>query len=297
MPYWGVDGNQIVDDCPTTPECAVPDKLQQVNFGGFYSNAKFHPNGASTLPIPSPPLPPCFPYDEIPHPPVDERCWVPGQPEGVYEVDGLPGSPFEIIPFVSKFENPEVKEVKFLECRKNEDGYKDGHCMSVYELDIGAFQARPFDETIPECTKFDATWFLGYDQMAPGPTIRVPAGQESLIRFNNVLNKDFDSIAQDFDPCLPINGGKDTQQAFISMDQHQLLLMMDGQKTHLVVLNPRIICCQITDHTLAGTTTMHFIPPQRMPTEGWLDFSSHLPRYAKEAVESLSTLKTWMNFT
>lgn len=115
-------------------------------------------------------------------------------------VDGFPGSPFKITPFVDEFKNPPIAQPKHKVCRQ------DGHCMLSYDLGVNQLKLRPFDNAIPGCKAFPPTWFLAYGESIPGPTIYTPVGHESLVRFKNSINTVSGYFKQSYKPCLPDKG-------------------------------------------------------------------------------------------
>lgn len=117
-----------------------------------------------------------------------------------YSVGGFPSSPFTVIPFVDTFKEPPVAVPKQKVCRP------DGHCMLSYDFNVNQLQARPFDNAVPGCQAHPATWFLAYGGSVPGPTIRVPVGHESLVRFKNQINTVTGYFKQSYKPCLPVDG-------------------------------------------------------------------------------------------
>lgn len=112
----------------------------------------------------------------------------------IYKIDGFISSPYQIIPFKDTYVNPKVLNSKNKVCRN------DKHCLYVYEIDINEIQLSVFHNIIKEC-KLQKTWFLSYNNMIPGPTIIIPTGHESLIRFNNKIARKY--FKSEFDPCLP----------------------------------------------------------------------------------------------
>lgn len=114
-------------------------------------------------------------------------------------VNGWPGSPFNIIPFSDTFVNPQFAISKDTICRS------DGHCIKSFEIDIKPAQHRVFDKAIPSCKQFPATWFLTYNGSIPGPTMIMPTGHESIVRFKNSVNTVNGYFKGSFDPCLPNN--------------------------------------------------------------------------------------------
>jgi FtsP/CotA-like multicopper oxidase with cupredoxin domain len=119
---------------------------------------------------------------------------------GPYSVDGFRGTPYVLRPFQDTFVNPKVKQSVNKVCRD------DGHCMFAYEIDIVDVQLRVFDKVIPECANLPGTWFLTYDGSVPGPSIIMPAGHESMIKFNNKLTSRF--FKQRYDPCIMSRNGR-----------------------------------------------------------------------------------------
>ena len=114
-------------------------------------------------------------------------------------VNGWPGTPYTIIPFTETFVNPPFAQVKDTVCRT------DGHCIKSFEMNVVPSQKRPFDKTIPTCKSFSATWFLTYNGSIPGPTIKMPVGHESIVRFKNSIDTVNGFFKGSFDPCLPNN--------------------------------------------------------------------------------------------
>ena len=114
----------------------------------------------------------------------------------IYNVGGYPSSPYVITPFVDQFKNPPHAVYQHKVCRS------DGHCIFSYDMHINHLQARPFDNAIPACKSFPGTWFLAYNGSVPGPTIRVPAGHESVVRFKNSINTVTGYFKGSYDPCI-----------------------------------------------------------------------------------------------
>jgi len=112
----------------------------------------------------------------------------------LYQVNGFISSPFLITPFKDTFQNPNTLNHKEKICRN------DKHCLYSYEIDIKEVQLPAFKNSITQC-KNAQTWFLSYNGAIPGPTIFVPTGHESLIRFNNKISRTY--FKSEFDPCLP----------------------------------------------------------------------------------------------
>lgn len=116
------------------------------------------------------------------------------------KVNGFPSSPFTIIPFSDTFVNPPVALPKDTVCRN------DGHCIRSFEIDVFSKQLRPFDNSIPGCKNLPSTWFLTYNGVVPGPTIRMPVGHESIVRFKNSIDTVNGFFKGLFEPCLPYKG-------------------------------------------------------------------------------------------
>ena len=114
-------------------------------------------------------------------------------------VGGFPSTPYLITPFTDTFQNPPLANIKEKVCRT------DGHCIFAYDMNIIHSQKRIFDNTIDSCKQFPGTWFLSYNGSIPGPTIRVPVGHESLVRFKNLINYNTGFFKGSFSPCLPNN--------------------------------------------------------------------------------------------
>jgi bilirubin oxidase len=117
----------------------------------------------------------------------------------VVSVNGFSSSPFKMIPFVDNFVNPPRAIPKDKVCRP------DGHCLISFDMSVFATQKRPFDNSIPGCKVLPATWFLSYNGSIPGPTINVPSGHESLVRFKNLINTNTGYFKGSFRPCLSNN--------------------------------------------------------------------------------------------
>lgn len=112
----------------------------------------------------------------------------------IYNVNGFVSSPFKITPFKDTFKNPDILIYKNKICRN------DKHCIYSYEIDIEEIQLNVFHNIISKCLR-QPTWFLSYNRVIPGPTIIVPTGHESLVRFNNKISRKY--FRQVYDPCLP----------------------------------------------------------------------------------------------
>lgn len=114
----------------------------------------------------------------------------------VYDVNGFISSPYIITPFKDQFKNPNTLNPINKVCRN------DKHCLYSYEINIEEVQLNVFNNIIPAC-KSNPTWFLSYNKQIPGPTIIIPTGHESLVRFNNKISRTF--FKSEFNPCLPNN--------------------------------------------------------------------------------------------
>lgn len=112
------------------------------------------------------------PLPRVPPSPYGTAAAICPQADGLpYSVMGQPGTPYIITPFSDLFREPPELPPSGTVCRTGDTGPQ--HCMKVFELDIRAFQARPWDNAIPGCTaQPQGTWFMGYNGMTPGPTIR-----------------------------------------------------------------------------------------------------------------------------
>lgn len=116
----------------------------------------------------------------------------------IVSVNNFPGSPFKLSPFTDVFKNPSLAQATSKACRT------DGHCIYSYNINVVDTQLRPFDNLVPNCKKFSATWFMTYNGQVPGPTIRVPSGQESIVRFTNNIGNYWKNSYQ---PCLGTRTG------------------------------------------------------------------------------------------
>ena len=166
-------------------------------------------------------------------------------------VNGFPSTPYTVQPFTDVYKTPITAQPKYKSCRN------DSHCMISYEMDIKDVQLRPFDNTIPSCRNFPATWFITYNGSVPAPTIIQPSGHESLVRFNNKIQNHFTS---DFSPCLPNNKRKGRP---ISVHFHgsASLAPFDGWAE---------------DETCTSETKDYLYPNNR-PTTGWYhDHALHI---------------------
>ena len=93
---------------------------------------------------------PASPYGDA-----DEICAAGNGPAFDFEVDGFPGTPYVITPFVDEFSNPpELKHV-YEACHSD-----DGHCLRSYEINVYDERLHPFDNIIPTCASKPGTWFL-----------------------------------------------------------------------------------------------------------------------------------------
>ena len=116
-----------------------------------------------------------------------------------YQVDEYVGTPFILTPFRETFVNPPVLPPSLKQCRA------DGHCIFSYTIDVIDATLRPFDRTITACAKKPPTKFLTYNKQVPGPTFLVPAGHESIIRFNNKMGA---LLPENFTPCVGNRSGR-----------------------------------------------------------------------------------------
>jgi FtsP/CotA-like multicopper oxidase with cupredoxin domain len=139
-------------------------------------------------------------FAQVPVSPFEDPTTVCPNTDGVIvSVNGFTGSPFKITPFVDTFTNPPLAVHKDKVCRT------DGHCLFTYDMSVFSTQKRPFDNIIPGCKNFPGTWFMSYNGAVPGPTIRVPTGHESLVRFKNLINTNTGYFKGSYNPCLPVN--------------------------------------------------------------------------------------------
>ncbi|CAF4704421.1 unnamed protein product, partial [Rotaria sp. Silwood2] len=116
-----------------------------------------------------------------------------------YYVNGYKGTPYILKPFQNNFVNPSILSPSSKVCRS------DGHCMFSYTIDVIDATVRPFDQSVPSCANKPATKFLTYNKQIPGPSIRVPSGHESIIRFNNKIGNLF---PETFSPCTGNRTGR-----------------------------------------------------------------------------------------
>jgi FtsP/CotA-like multicopper oxidase with cupredoxin domain len=161
----------------------------------------------------------------------------------VKQVLDWPSSPFKITPFQDDFKNPDAAVPTNTVCRA------DGHCIKSFEYDVIDVQARPFDNAVPGCQAKDPTWFLSYGAHLPGPTITMPAGHESIVRFNNKINPN-GHFKGDFHPCVGTRSGRP-----FSVHYHgsASLAPYDGWAD---------------DETCAGETK-DYVYPNNRPNSGW----------------------------
>lgn len=137
---------------------------------------------------------------QVPVTPFEDHVKVCPTEDGlIVSVNGFSSSPFKIIPFVDNFVNPPRAIPKDKVCRP------DGHCLISFDMSVFATQKRPFDNSIPGCKALPPTWFLSYNGSIPGPTINVPSGHESLVRFKNLINTNTGYFKGSFKPCLSNN--------------------------------------------------------------------------------------------
>lgn len=156
-------------------------KLQKMGFSGLFLNLVV--NGQT-----------------IPPSPFGDPASICPKTNGVsISVGGFPSTPYIITPFTDTFQNPGLANPNNKICRA------DGHCMISFDMTISSVQKRIFDNAIGSCKQFPATWFLSYNGSVPGPTIQVPVGHESLVRFKNAINTNTGFFKGSFSPCLPVN--------------------------------------------------------------------------------------------
>ena len=209
----------------------------------------FGHNGSHNAPIESSPSPPPLVSkalgDEIPPSPFRTTCVTASTNvlRNPVSIDGFPATQKVITPFVDTYRQPDILPVKGKTCRS------DGHCLMSYELDIYETQLAAFNNAIPDCKKYPATWWISYNGHVPGPTIRVPHGHESLVRFNNKIDQIY--FKDTYKPC-DANGRKGRP---ISVHNHgqASLAPFDGWAE---------------DETCGGETKDYFYPNNR-PTSGW----------------------------
>jgi len=166
-----------------------------------------------------------------------------------YSVDGFTGTPFVITPFKDKFKNiPVIKPLSKV-CRK------DNHCIFSYNIDIYDTQLKLFNNIISECKTKPGTWGLTYNGIIPGPTIIVPTGHESIVRFNNKIGKYF---KQSYAPCI---NGRKGRPISVHLHGSASLAPYDGWAE---------------DETCAGETK-DYVYPNNRPNTGWYhDHALHI---------------------
>ena len=133
-------------------------------------------------------------------------------------VGGFPSTPYLITPFKDIFQNPPLANIKEKVCRT------DGHCIFAYDMNIMQTQKRIFDNTVDNCKQFPGTWFLSYNGSVPGPTIHVPVGHESLVRFKNLINYNTGFFKGSFNPCLPNNNRIGIPLEYISIKNIKVIV-------------------------------------------------------------------------
>jgi FtsP/CotA-like multicopper oxidase with cupredoxin domain len=139
-------------------------------------------------------------YAQIPTSPFGDPSIICPSASGTsISVGGFTGSPFKITPFVDTFQNPPRATPKDRVCRG------DGHCLISYDITAYSAQKRVFDNIMPECKVLPPTWFMTYNGSVPGPTITMPSGHESLVRFKNMINANTGYFRGSYSPCLPVN--------------------------------------------------------------------------------------------
>ncbi len=177
-----------------------------------------------------------------------------------YNVNGFTGTPLGITPFMDTFKNPNIMQPKEKVCRG------DNHCMFSYEIDVYDKQLKPFDNAIQACRRFTGTWFMTYNGEIPGPTIQVPSGHESFVRFNNKIGKHF---SQSYSPCNTAN--RKGRPISIHLHGSASLAPYDGWAE---------------DITCSGETK-DYIYPNNRPVSAWYhDHALHIT--AKNAYHGLS---------
>ena len=171
-----------------------------------------------------------------------------------YSVGGFPGTPYLVKPFIETFVNPPDAQARGTECRN------DGHCIRTYEFDVKETRKRAFDNTIPACKAFPGTWFLSYSNSIPGPTIRMPTGHESLVRFNNKINYKTGFFKQSYSPCLA-NAGREGRPFSVHLHGSASLAPYDGWAE---------------DETCFGETKDYIYPNNRPVTAWYHDHALHI---------------------
>ncbi len=163
-----------------------------------------------------------------------------GQPK---LVNGYPSTPYVITPFQDVVTNPVNAVPVDKKCRD------DGHCVFAYEFDIVNVQARPFDNSINGCKIQPATNFLTYGGTIPAPTITMPVGHESLVRFNNKVDTS-GYYSGTHAPCVGTRSGRPFSVHFHGSAS---LAPFDGWAE---------------DETCGGETK-DYIYPNNRPNTGW----------------------------
>lgn len=196
--------------------------------------------------LPPPPpsiIPPASPFGDM-----NDICPLKNGVE--YSVDGFTGTPYIIEPFKDTFKNTPVLKPLNKVCRK------DGHCIVSYNIDIYDTQVRIFDKSIKSCVKLPGTWGLSYGGMIPGPTIIVPTGHESLVRFNNKISTKY--FKQSYAPCI---NGRKGRPISVHLHGSASLAPYDGWAE---------------DETCVGETK-DYVYPNNRPVTGWYhDHALHI---------------------
>ncbi len=117
-------------------------------------------------------------------------------------VGGFPSTPYVLTPFKDIVTNPVDATRQGIQCRS------DGHCMHSFEFDVKDVTLRPFDNVIAGCKAQGPTSFLTYGGTIPAATITMPAGHESIVRFNNKINSVNGFYAGSFAPCSGSRTGR-----------------------------------------------------------------------------------------
>ena len=140
-------------------------------------------------------------YNQIPGSPFGDPSIICPSTDGIsYKVNGFTSSPFKITPFLDQYKEPKEAEPIHKVCRE------DGHCILSYDMIVRQIQLRPFDNAVPGCKSFSGTWFLSYNGEVPGPTIKMPVGHESIVRFRNRINTETGYFRGSYSPCIASNG-------------------------------------------------------------------------------------------
>lgn len=171
--------------------------------------------------------------------------------ENPVSINGFPATQKLIFPFVDTYRQPTNLVSKSKNCRS------DGHCLMSFEIDIYETQLAAFNNAVPDCKNHPATWWITFNGQAPGPTIRVPSGHESLVRFNNKITQTF--FKDSFSPCNA--GGRIGRPVSIHHHGSASLAPFDGWAE---------------DETCSGETKDYFYPNNR-PVSAWYhDHALHL---------------------